>query len=377
MSLTRLGKTVTLGLGALLWNASALADWNLNMTESVTDLGKEIFDLHTLVMWVCLVIGVIVYGLIATSLFLHRKSRGQTPATFHENTTLEILWTVIPFVILVAIAIPATSTLLKLEDSSKADISIKITGYQWKWSYDYLDEDISYFSHLAADSRAVRDGKKSPEDVDHYLLDVDKPLVLPVGKKIQFLVTANDVIHSWWVPDLAVKQDAIPGYINDTWAIINEPGTYRGQCAELCGKDHGYMPIVVIAKTAEDYAAWVAEQKAAQVAAAASADQTWSLDELMVKGKEVYDTNCAACHMAEGQGMPAAGFPALAGSAIAKGPMADHLKIVMEGKSATAMQAFAAQLSDVEMAAIVTYERNAWGNNMGDSLQPSDVKAVR
>jgi cytochrome c oxidase subunit 2 len=321
----------------------------LNLTEGATDISHKVYDLHMLILIICTVVCLGVFAVLIYSLMTHRKSKGAKPATFHESTTVEIIWTTIPFLILVGMAIPATTTLLALEDTRDADMSIQITGYQWKWKYDYLDEDISFFSALA-----------TPRE------------------QIGFLITSNDVIHSWWVPALGWKQDAVPGFINDAWTEIKEPGTYRGKCAELCGKDHGFMPVVLIAKTEEDYQAWVKDQQAGVAAAAAAAGKTWAMEELMAKGESVYTTNCLACHQASGEGIPSAGFPALKGSKIATGPVADHLNIVIHGSKVNpAMAAFGQQLSDVDLAAVITYERNAFGNSTGDMVQPSDIAAAR
>ena len=345
----------------------------LDLRQGHTDISHMVYDLHTMIFWICVVVCLGVFAVLIYSIMTHRKSKGAVPATFHESTTVEVIWTTIPFLILVGMAVPATKTLLALEDTRDSDMSIQITGYQWKWKYDYLDEDISFFSVLATPREQI---EGSAEKGEHYLLEEDNPIVVPINKKIRFLVTSNDVIHSWWVPDLGWKQDAVPGFINDAWTELKEPGTYRGQCAELCGKDHGFMPIVLVAKTEEDYAAWVAEQKGAAAAEAESAGKTWSMDELMAKGEQVYNTNCAACHQATGQGIPGV-FPAIAGSAIATGPVEGHMDIVMHGKPGTAMQAFGAQLSDTDLAAVITFERNGFGNSKGDMVQPSDVAAAR
>ena len=263
--------------------------------------------------WICVGIGVLVFGAMAISIVKHRKSKGAVAANFHESTTVEIVWTVVPLLILIAIAIPATGTLLELEDAkTDAELTVQVTGIQWKWKYTYLDEDISFVSNLAQSSRDVF---KDPTGNENYLLEVDEPLVLPVNKKVRFLFHADDVIHAWWVPELAVKQDAIPGFINDSWALIEEPGTYRGQCAELCGKDHGFMPIVVEAVSEPEYREWVAMKKAAAEAAASAASQEWSLDDLVARGETVYQANCSACHGPTGAGIPGA-FPAITGSAI-------------------------------------------------------------
>ena len=376
MSLRKHPRTLglLLGGGSLLATGNAWADYALNMTEGVTPVAEHAYSLHMLTLWICTIVGAAVFGVMIYSIFHHRKDKGAVPAQFHESTTVEVIWTVIPFLVLIGIAVPATRTLLADEDTSNSDLTIKVTGYQWKWKYDYLDNGVSFFSSLAQSSRDAVHG--DPTSVEHYLLDVDNPIVVPIHKKIRFLITSNDVIHSWWVPALGWKQDAIPGFINDAWARIDEPGTYRGQCAELCGKDHGFMPIVVLAKSESDYDKWVADQKAAATAAAESAGREWTKEELMAKGEKVYNGTCAACHQPTGQGIPGV-FPALAGSKIATGPVADHLHIVMHGKAGTAMQAFKEQLNDVDLAAVVTYERNAFGNNTGDVVQPSAVAAAR
>ncbi len=361
------------GVALLLGSGPGHAEYMFNLMEGVTDISHRVYDLHMLVFWICVVVCVGVFAVLIYSIMTHRKSKGAVPATFHESTTVEIIWTTIPFLILVGMAVPATTTLLALEDTRDADMSIQVTGYQWKWKYDYLDEDISFFSVLTTPREQITGDAPKGET---YLMDVDNPVVVPINKKIRFLITSNDVIHSWWVPDLGWKQDAVPGFINDAWTELKEPGTYRGKCAELCGKDHGFMPIVLIAKTEEDYAAWVAEQKGAAAAEVEAATQTWTMDDLMARGESVYNTNCAACHQPNGQGIPGV-FPAIAGSAIATGDVTGHTDIVMNGKAGTAMQAFGAQLNDVDLAAVITYQRNAFGNDAGDMVQPSDVAAAR
>lgn len=364
------------GIPLALAPAIAAADYALNLPTPVTPIAGRIFELHNMIFGICVVIFVIVFGFMFYSIIVHRKSRGQKPATFHDNTLLEVVWTVIPFLILVGMAIPSTATLIEMSDTSKAEMTVKITGYQWKWKYDYPDQDLSFFSTLSTPREQIEG--KAPKN-EYYLHEVDNPLVLPVGKKIRLLMTGNDVIHSWWVPNLGVKTDAIPGFINETWTNIDHPGVYRGVCAELCGKDHGFMPIVVSAVTQEEFDKWVSAQKQKTSSEAASANKTWSKDELMAKGKEIYN-QCAACHQPEGKGMPGV-FPALAGSSVANGPVAEHIKTVLQGRKTgkfpAPMPPFGPQLSDVDVAAVITYERNSFGNKAGDVVQPAQVKAAR
>ena len=327
-----------------------------------------------LVFWICVVIAVLVFAVMAYSIMHHRKSKGAIPANFHESTTVEIIWTVVPLVILIGIAIPATGTLLDLEDAkTNADITLQVTGIQWKWKYTYIDEDVSFVSSLAQSSRDV---VSDPTGNENYLLEVDNPVVLPINKKIRFLFHSNDVIHAWWVPELAVKQDSIPGFINDSWAVIEEPGIYRGQCAELCGKDHGFMPIVVNAVTEAEYEQWLVAKKSEAEAEAAAGEQEWSMQDLLARGETVYQANCAACHGPTGGGIPGA-FPAMTGSPIVLGDAAGHVDVVVNGKAGTAMSAFKAQLNDVDIAAVITYERNSFGNSVGDMVQPSAIKDAR
>ena len=351
----------------------AAADYTLNMPEGVTPTSHAIYNLHMLIFWVCVGIGIIVFSVMFYSIIRHRKSKGAKAASFHESTSVEIIWAVIPFLILVVMAIPATKTLILMDDTADADINIKITGYQWKWQYEYLDNGIEFFSNLST-PKAQIEGKETKGE--HYLLEVDNPLVVPVNKKIRFLVTSKDVIHSWWVPQFGVKRDAVPGFIHESWAKIEKPGIYRGQCAELCGVGHGYMPIVVIAMNEPEYDAWVEEQKQKKADVAKLASKKFSKDELMEKGEKTYEQVCAVCHQVNGAGMPPT-FPALKSSVIATGPVADHINLVLHGKNGTAMQAFATQLSDVDLAAVITYERNAWGNETGDVVQPSDIAAAK
>jgi cytochrome c oxidase subunit 2 len=366
-----------LGVGLWLAAPAVFAEYALNFQKPVTPVAHKILELHNMILLICVIIFVIVFGVMFYSIFAHRKSRGYKPAKFHDNATLEVVWTVIPFLILVSMAIPSTATLLEMNDTSKSDLTIKITGYQWKWKYDYPDQDVSFFSTLATPRDQIENKATKGE---HYLLEVDNPIVVPVGKKVRFLVTANDVIHSWWVPQLGVKKDAIPGFINEFWTRADEIGTFRGQCAELCGKDHGFMPIVVNAVSPEDFTKWVAMQKDKATAESAGGAKTWSKDELMEKGKKAYAATCAACHGPEGKGIPGV-FPALEGSKIATGPVEEHIKTVLHGRASgkfgAQMPSFAAQLSDADAAAIITFERNALGNKTGDVVQPSQVKDLR
>lgn len=393
----------------LLTAGPALADFELNMTPGASGISREVYSLHMLILWICVAIGILVFGAIIYSVIKFRRSKGAVAAQFHHSTTVEIVWTIIPMLILIAIAIPATRVLVEMEDTSNADLTIKVTGYQWRWGYDYLDEGISFISSMDERSNLARQRNPTiqPRDVENYLLEVDNPLVIPVGKKVRFLLTSNDVIHSWWVPALGWKRDAIPGFVNEKWTKIEQPGIYRGQCAELCGRDHAFMPIVLRAVPEDEYQAWVQQQKAKsdqaqqqgsaqppnqpqqtpQQRAAAVAPQQqsavqqvaalvqFSKDELMQRGEQAYVANCASCHMANGEGMPPM-FKPLKGSPVVTGAVAAHLEVVLRGRPGTAMTAFA-HLSDEDLAAIITYKRNAWGNNVGDLIQPADVRAAR
>lgn len=373
-----LGLTI---LAALIMSAPAKAAdyWQLNMPHGVTPLSHEMYTLHMIAMVICTLIGVVVFGVMIYSLIYHRKSQGFKAASFYHNTRLEIMWSVIPFLILVGLAIPATRVLLQMEDPSKSEITIKIVGSQWKWQYQYLDQGISFFSNLATPYAQIQNQSKKNQ---WYLLEVDKPLVLPIHRKVRFLVTSTDVIHSWWVPDLGVKRDAIPGFMYEAWAIIEKPGIYRGQCTELCGINHAYMPIVVQAVSEDQFNLWVNQQpkvedKYAQQNLPAAAPKTMSMGELMSAGKNKYEQVCSACHKADGLGFPPL-FARLKGSSIAVGkPIERHINVILHGVPGTAMQAYADQLTDEEIAEITTYERNAWGNNTGDLVQPADVAALR
>lgn len=362
-------------LGLMFVSTELFAAAQMDMTPGVTAISQEVYELHTLILWICIVIGIGVFGMMFISMFKHRKSKGAVAANFHDNMTVEVLWTIVPFLILIGMAVPAAKTLIKMETpADDAEVTIKITGYQWKWNYDYMHDGFNYFSNLSTEWDAINNKKAKGEN---YLLEVDNRMVIPAGKKVRFLMTSNDVIHSWWVPDFAVKKDAIPGYINEAWTIVDKPGVYRGQCAELCGTNHGFMPVVVEVKSQEDYASWVSAKKSEAAEAAAGDSKVWTMDELMAKGEQVY-AQCMGCHQANGEGIPAAGFPALKGGKITTGPVADHIDIVVNGsKTNPVMAAYGPQMSDADLAAVITYERNAWGNNTGDAVQPADVKAAR
>lgn len=357
----------------LVASQSALAEYALNLQVPASQVAQDVFQLHNLIMLVCLGIFVVVFGAMFYSLLKHRKSIGHQAAHFHENTTVEIIWTVIPFFILMGMAYPAAKVVINMKDTSSPDMTVKITGYQWKWGYDYLNDGVSFYSNLSTPRDQIT-GKAAKGE--HYLLEVDEPMVVPVGKRVRLLITANDVIHSWWVPALGAKQDAIPGFIRDSWFKADKIGTYRGQCVELCGKDHGFMPIVVEVVSEEDYKAWVEKKKGAAAVAAADGTKVFEMNDLLTRGETVYQGNCAACHQADGMGLPGV-FPAINGSKVANGPIADHINVVMNGRPGTAMTAYAGQLSDADIAAVVTYQRNAWGNKMGDLVQPAEITAAR
>lgn len=369
--------TALLAMGMGMVSAAAYAEYKLNLQTPNTALGHDIYDLHTVITWICVVIFVIVFWFMFYAIFKHRKSVGHKASQFHEHFWVEVAWTLAPCIILVAMAVPATKSLLHMRDTSEADLTIKATGYQWKWGYDYIKgegEGISFFSNLATPRAQIEGAEKKGEN---YLLETDTHVVVPTGKKVRMLVTAADVIHAWWVPALAVKQDAVPGFIRDTWFKAEKPGIFRGQCAELCGKDHGFMPIVVEVKTPEDYSKWVESQKAtmAKAVAADNPEKPWTLEELKERGEKVYATNCVACHQATGKGLPPT-FPALSGSKIATGPKDAQIDRVLNGKPGTAMAAFK-HLSDTELAAVITYTRNNWDNKTGDLVAPADIKAAR
>lgn len=446
-SLVGLFATVTVVVSMFI-SGLAHAEYGLNFQEPVTDVARDIYSLHMTIFYVCVAIFVAVFGVMFYSIFKHRKSKNYEPSQFSHSTSVEIVWTIIPFFILIGMAIPATVVLIDMEDTTKSDLTIKITGYQWKWGYEYLDSDVSFYSTLTTPIEQINqfDVENAVEQGENYLLEVDNYLVVPAGRKVRALITANDVIHAWWIPAFGVKKDAIPGYINELWFNIDEDktGIYRGQCAELCGKDHAFMPIVVKVVSGEEFDQWlaaggtfdassvaatnsvseVAESVVNAIVPSANAEEVVVIEsnelnvvatsepvvatsevlvkevgdevettlpveavetaegakgvvseELMEAGKQVY-ASCAACHGAQGKGIPGV-FPAIAGSPIATGPVENHIDIVMFGKAGTAMTAFASQLSDEEIAAVVTYQRNSFGNNTGDSVLPADIKAKR
>ena len=435
---TKIGLLVS----SLLMSTMASAEYGLNLPKGVSDYSGQVYDMHMMVLWICVVIGIVVFGAMFYSIFAHRKSKGVQPAGFSHSTTVEIIWTAIPVLILIAIALPATKGMMLMDSPRDAegepvtmDMTIKITGYQWKWRYDYLDEGFGFLSTLSSDSNIARQ-KGSGIDVntvDNYLLNVDKPLVIPANTNIRFLLTSDDVIHSWWVQEFGWKRDAIPGFINEAWTHIKEPGTYRGQCAELCGKDHGYMPIVVEVLSKNDYQNWLAEQngeagttqsdvpsqsvvtessqsagsdtegmtqntadsmtaatmsepeKSEEPAAEEQTDETvteekseqseadWSMEKLMARGEEVYNTQCLACHKIDGSGMPPA-FPSLIDSLVVGGDVNKHIDVVVHGVSGTAMAPFGSMLPAEDIAAVITYTRNSFGHETGDRVQPADIK---
>jgi cytochrome c oxidase subunit 2 len=347
----------------------------LNFQPPVTEIAADIYQLHNWMMGVCIAIFVAVFGVMFYSILKHRKSLGHKAASFHESTTVEIAWTIVPFVIVVLMALPATKTVVAMKDTSNADITIKATGMQWKWGYDYLKGDgegISFLSALSTPRDQIHEpGAKG----DNYLLEVDNALVVPVNKKIRIVTTANDVIHAWGVPALGVKQDAIPGFVRDTWFKADKVGVYRGNCYELCGKEHAFMPIVVNVVSDEEYAKWVSDQKKAMAASADDPNKTLTVAELSARGEKVYAANCVACHQASGQGVPGA-FPALAGSQMVNGPQDPHIGIMLNGKNG--MPAWKGTLNDTEIAAVITYTRNIWGNKPEDNIvQPAEVLAAR
>lgn len=348
----------------------------LNFQPPVTRIAEEIYSLHTMMLLICLVIFIAVFGVMFYSILKHRKSLGHKAAKFHESTAVEIAWTVVPFLIVIGMALPATKTVVAMKDTSNADLTIKVTGMQWKWGYDYLrgeGEGISFLQALATPREQVVDSglKKNA----NYLIEVDKPMVVPVNKKVRMVITANDVIHAWMIPAFGVKQDAIPGFVRDTWFRAEKIGVYRGQCAELCGKEHAFMPIEVHVVSESDYTQWVALQRKEMAARVEDPAKTWTIDELAQRGEKVYQANCVACHQPTGKGLPPA-FPPLDGSPTVNGPRAAQIDLLLNGRNV--MPSFKQQLSDTEIAAVITYTRNAWSNKAGENIvQPAEVLAAR
>ena len=356
-----------------LYPSKVFSDWDaLNMREGVTQVSRDVFELHMLIFYICVAIGAVVFSVMFYSLFRYTKKRNPNPSTFHESTKLEVAWTIVPFLILIAMAVPASKTLTEIYDDEEGEINIQVVGYQWKWEYKYLEDDINFFSNLSTDQDEIYNLVPKGEN---YLLEVDEPLIIPVDTRVRFLITANDVIHSWWVPDFAIKQDAIPGFINTAWTRAEETGIYRGNCTELCGKNHGFMPVVVKVVEKDEYSDWVLSKKEEAIKLAELTEKEWSLAELTQRGEGVYQKNCVACHQMNGEGLPPI-FPALAGSDIVMFDKDRNVEILMEGVQGAAMQSFANQLSEVDMAAVITYTRQAWGNaenGDGEYVVPSDI----
>ena len=356
-----------------LYPSKVFSDWDaLNMREGVTQVSRDVFELHMLIFYICVAIGAVVFSVMFYSLFRYTKKRNPNPSTFHESTKLEVAWTVVPFLILIAMAVPASKTLTEIYDDEEGEINIQVVGYQWKWEYKYLEDDINFFSNLSTDQDEIYNLVPKGEN---YLLEVDEPLIIPVDTRVRFLITANDVIHSWWVPDFAIKQDAIPGFINTAWTRAEETGIYRGNCTELCGKNHGFMPVVGKVVEKDEYNDWVLAKKDEAIKLAELTEKEWSLAELTDRGEGVYQKNCVACHQMNGEGLPPI-FPALAGSDIVMFDKDKNVEILMEGVQGAAMQSFANQLSEVDLAAVITYTRQAWGNaenGDGEYVVPSDI----
>ena len=351
----------------------ASAEWDdLNMTQGATAISREVYDLHMLIFWICVVIGVIVFGVMFYSMYAYTKKKNPVAATFHENTKVELAWTIIPFLILIAMAVPASKTLQSIYNDEAGDINIQVIGHQWKWQYRYLEDDVNFFANLSTDLDEIYN--KVPKG-ENYLQEVDEIVVIPVGKKVRFLITANDVIHSWWVPAFAIKQDAIPGFINTAWTIVDEPGLFRGKCTELCGKNHGFMPIVVKAVEQDEYDLWIKDKQAGAIALAELTEKDWTAEELVARGESLYIKNCVACHGPTGAGVTGI-FPALAGSDIVLNNKARQIEILMEGVQGAAMASYAEKLAEVDMAAVITYTRRSWGNaekGDGEIVVPKDI----
>jgi cytochrome c oxidase subunit 2 len=353
----------------------------MNLQPPVTQIAQQIYSIHNLMLGICLFIFVAVFGVMFYSILKHRKSIGHKAASFHESTAVEIAWTVVPFIIVIGMALPATRTVVAMKDTSNADITIKATGMQWKWGYDYLQGEgtgISFLSTLKTPRSQVGAPGVEPTEPrsDTYLLEVDNEVHVPVNKKVRIITTANDVIHSWTIPAFGVKQDAIPGYVRDTWFKAEKEGTYHGQCVELCGKEHAFMPITVVVDSEEHYKEWVAAKMKAMAAQQEDPSKVWTIDELKQRGEGVFNKNCAACHQANGKGVPGA-FPALDGSPVVTGPKAEQINIVLNGRNGK-MPAWKDQLSATDIAAAITYTRNSWSNHAAENIvQPAEVLAAR
>ena len=340
----------------------------LNMPVGVTEVSGIMYDLHMLVFYVCVVIGILVFGFMFYTMFVHRKSKGYKAAKFHDNLLVEVIWTVIPTIIVIVLAIPATTAIIKSYDAADSEVEILVVGSQWKWQYQHLGTDIKYLSQLATPAAETENIATKGQ---YYLQEVTEPLVLPVDTKIVFKITAKDVIHSWWVPDFGVKRDAIPGYVTESWAKVTKTGVYHGSCTELCGQGHAFMPVVVKVVTKEEYETWLAQKQQEYDKLQEMLKLTATLDEQMARGENLYNQSCASCHGVNGEGIPGI-FPTLKGG-ISTGSIADHISIVVNGKQGTAMQAFGGDINELDLAAIITYERNAWGNNTGDVVQAADI----
>ena len=349
------------------------AEWfALNMTRGVTDISNEVFELHMIIFWICFAIGLLVFSVIFYSMWAHSKKRNPVPATFTDNHKLEIAWTIIPFLILIAMAVPASKTLIKIYDDEAGDVNIQVTGSQWKWQYRYLEDDVSFTSKLSTDWDEINNLVPKGE---YYLQEVDEMVLIPKGKKVRFLITSKDVIHSWWVPAFAIKQDAIPGFVNTAWTKVDQTGVYRGNCTELCGKEHGFMPIVVKVVEQDEYDEWVYVKKQEAIRLAELTTKEWTAEELVQRGADLYEKNCVACHQSDGQGI-AGIFPNLAGSDVVLNDKGRNIEILMEGVQGAAMQSFADQLAEVDMAAVITYTRQSWGNaedGDGEIVIPKDI----
>ncbi len=348
----------------------------LNLHPAVTKIAEEQQWLHWFMLIICTAIFVAVFAVMFYSIWKHRKSKGAKSADFHESVAVEIAWTVVPFIIVILMALPATKVVVAQKDTSNADLTIKATGYQWKWGYDYIKgegEGLAFISTLDNNHREMSNAGK-PEG-DNYLLKVDNPLVVPVGKKVRVITTANDVIHAFMVPAFGIKQDAIPGFVRDTWFRAEKTGDFYGQCAELCGKEHAYMPIHVKVLSADDYSAWVDGEKKKAAAKADDPNKVWALDDMVKRGEKVYAANCAACHQANGKG--AGPIKALDGAAVVQdADKTKQIAILLNGQNNGAMPAWK-QLSDTEIAAVITYTKNNWSNKTGQVVQPADIKVAR